>query len=112
MNRSTQEPSLLELTTTLTPATVSRFLASNAWNLEYRGQVKEVWRLVEGGNLIARIMLPLDPGFADHSDRFCDALHVIGRVDDCDADQRYERIVAAKVDASSLRRRLGDLPEA
>ncbi|MEV4246941.1 hypothetical protein AB0J63_26450 [Streptosporangium canum] len=103
MTRSTQESSLLELVGTLTPSAVSQFLASNDWNLESKGQVKEIWRLADGDSLAARIMLPLDSDFADYPDRFYDALYAIGRVNDWDTEQLYEHIIAAKADMLYIR---------
>ncbi|MEV8639497.1 hypothetical protein AB0395_48935, partial [Streptosporangium sp. NPDC051023] len=104
MSRSTRESSVLELTSSLAPSAISQFLASNAWELESRqNEVREIWRLPAGDDFAARIMLPLDSEFADYSSRLYDALYAIGRVNDWDADQLYEHIIAAKADLLYIR---------
>lgn len=105
MSRSTLQPSLLGLTTALAPSAVSQFLASSDWELEAKqDQTREIWRLIDtSGTPRARIMLPLDADFADYSSRFYDALYAIGRINDWDADQLYEHIVAARADLLYIR---------
>ena len=105
MKRSTVDSSLLELTTTLTPAAVSQFLAAQAWELESRlDHVREIWRLPnDQGTLSARIMLPLASDFADYPERFYDALNAIRIVNDWDAGSLYEHIIATRADLLYIR---------
>jgi hypothetical protein len=105
VTRSTLDPSLLEIAATLTPASVSQFLACHDWQLEARqDRVKEIWRLPgDGGNPKARIMLPLATDFQDYSQRFYDALYAIGRLNGWGADQLYAQIIATRADLLYVR---------
>ncbi|MGW2161625.1 hypothetical protein [Nonomuraea sp. NPDC001699] len=105
MTRSTLDSSLLELTSSLTPAAVSQFLATQSWELESRlDEVREIWRLrKDHGALAARIMLPLSSDFADYSHRFYDALNAIRLINDWDVDSLYEHIVATRADLLYIR---------
>ncbi|MDP4510726.1 hypothetical protein [Nonomuraea turcica] len=105
MKRPTPDSSLLELITSLTPAAVSQFLATQSWELESRLEdVREIWRLPKDhGALAARIMLPLSSDFADYSQRFYDALNAIRVINDWDVDSLYERIIATRADLLYIR---------
>jgi hypothetical protein len=95
-----------EIASILTPAAVSQYLASEDWELEYRqDRVREVWRLPASGDRArrGRIMLPLASDFEDFPQRFYDALHALGRINDWDADQLQERITAARADLFFIR---------
>ncbi|GLY79738.1 hypothetical protein [Actinoallomurus iriomotensis] len=105
MNSFTLDP-YREIASTLTPTAVSQYLATEDWELESRqDRIREVWRLPgsEGGTSRGRIMLPLALDFEDFSQRFYDALHALGRINDWDADQLQERITAARADLFFVR---------
>jgi hypothetical protein len=104
VKHSTHDTSLLDLASSLAPAAVSQFLASQAWELESRqDHVREIWRLPAQGPPAARIMLPLATDFADFPERFYDALKAIGRLHDWDVERLYEHIIAAKSDLLYIR---------
>jgi hypothetical protein len=92
-----------DVASTLTPAAVSQYLATQDWELEARqDHIKEIWRFPDGGPR-ARIMIPLATDYADFTQRFNDALLALGRIYDWDADELLERIVAARADLFFVR---------
>ncbi|WP_214107926.1 YbjN domain-containing protein [Acrocarpospora catenulata] len=105
MSRSITDASLQELVQTLTPNAVSRYLASHDWELESRqDDIREIWRLPgHDGDLLARIMLPLDSEYLDYPRRFFDALKTITLVNDWDANKLYEEVTVASADLLYIR---------
>lgn len=105
MSRST-DPGFKALTSSLSPSAVSRYLALHGWEFEAGNDgIKEIWRLPgqPSERPRGRILLPLDQGFVDFQQRFYDALLAIGLLNDWDAAQVYEQIVATRADRFQLR---------
>ncbi|MEU3469759.1 hypothetical protein ABZ716_17830 [Streptomyces sp. NPDC006687] len=95
-----------EIASSLTPAAVSQFLASQDWELEQRqSKVREVWRYRSDGPLLAapRVMIPLATDFSDFTPRFIDALESLGHIHDWDAGQLLEHVLATRADLFFVR---------
>lgn len=101
---STVDASYREAASTLKPEAVSDYLAVSPWDLERRDNIKEIWQLTDArGQSVGRLMLPLATNYTDFADRFYDALLTLGRVNDWDADQLLEQILATRADLFFVR---------
>lgn len=101
MSVSVSDAAYGEIAESLTPAAVSQYLAvTNTWELEARQDaVSEVWSLPgHGGTLRGRILLPLATDYVDFPERFSDALRALGRINDWDAAELEQHILAARAD--------------
>nr|WP_218008220.1 hypothetical protein [Herbidospora sakaeratensis] len=105
MTASAQDPSILEMAHSLSPAAVSQFLATESWRLESRvDHVREVWSLpADDGRLRGRLLLPLDSSYLDFADRLYDALVTIGKVNNWDPEVLQEHIIATRADLFFVR---------
>ncbi|CAL9517555.1 hypothetical protein SUDANB121_03787 [Nocardiopsis dassonvillei] len=104
MTPTTLDP-FREAAALLTPGAVSRFLASQGWELESRKpDVREIWRL-DGSSEFgpARIMLPLATDYVDFHKRFRDTLDSLCHVYDIDIKELRSRISLAKFDTLLVR---------
>lgn len=100
----TVDVSYREAASTLMPQAVSEYLAVSPWDLERRDNVKEIWQLTNPDEeSIDRLMLPLATNYTDFTDRFYDALLTLGRVNDWDANQLLEQILATRADLFFVR---------
>jgi hypothetical protein len=72
--------------------------------LERRDNIKEIWQLTDAaGETVGRLMLPLATDYTDFADRFYDALLTLGRVNNWNADQLLEHILATRADLLFVR---------
>lgn len=93
-----------EVSADLNPVAVSQYLAANGWELEWRDESREIWRQIGGeSRALARLMLPIDTGFADFPERFREILYALGRIYDWDAGQLHDSIVATHADLLYVR---------
>lgn len=95
-----------EIASSLSPLAVSQYLATEDWELESRqDHIREVWKLPAGHGHVprGRIMLPLATDFEDFPQRFYDALYALGRLNDWDAGELQQRIVATRADLFFVR---------
>ncbi|WP_304452114.1 hypothetical protein [Nocardiopsis sp. YSL2] len=97
--------SLGEAAASLTPETVSTYLATHGWELESRQpDVREIWCLNQSPEFgSARIMLPLAQDFVDFVPRFKDALDSLCLVYGIDAGELRERIASTRSDLFFVR---------
>lgn len=100
----TADASYREAASTLRPQAVSEYLAVSPWNLERRDDIKEIWQLRSAtGESLGRLMLPLATNYIDFADRFYDAILTLSRVNDWDANQLLEQILATRADLFFVR---------
>ena len=101
---STADASYREAASTLRPQAVSEYLAVSPWSLERRDDIKEVWHLIGAtGRSLGRLMLPLATDYSDFADRFYDALMTLSKVNNWNADQLLEQILATRADLFFVR---------
>lgn len=84
-----------DLTVSLTPPVVSRYLAANGWVLESESDAREIWYLPDArspGRPAARIMVPLNSEYVDFTSRFADLLYALGLVYGWDAPELAEQL--------------------
>jgi hypothetical protein len=104
VNRSAPGTSYREAASALAPQAVSEYLALSSWNLQRRDEVKEIWELKEpGGKAVGRLMLPLATEYTDFRDRFHEALLALGRINDWDAGELQEHVLATRADLFFVR---------
>lgn len=88
-----------ELASTLTPATVERYLAANGWTLEKQEpEVRQIWTLPGDDAPRGRIMLPLATDYVDFARRFQDTLRSIAFINGWDTAQLLDHIAPAVQD--------------
>lgn len=98
------DASYREAASRLRPQAVSEYLAVSPWSLERRDDVKEIWQLRSAtGESRGRLMLPLAANYTDFTDRFYDAILTLGRINDWNADQLLEQILATRADLLFVR---------
>lgn len=104
MTPTTLNP-LSEAASLLTPREVSRFLATQGWELEtMQPGIREIWRLDQSPEFgSARIMLPLATDFVDFRPRFKDAIESICHVHMIDVGEFRERVTAIHSDMFFVR---------
>lgn len=97
---ATPDSEYRELASSLTPTAVSQYLAATEpWVLEARqNQIKEVWSLSGPQGARGRILLPLDTEYVDFGERFFDALRALGRINDWDARELEQHVIATRAD--------------
>lgn len=95
--------SFREIASTLTPTSVSQYLASNDWTMQSRTDDRELWLLPGEAGPHGRVMLPRATDYADFAERFRDTLHSLGVIYGWDASELAERIVAARADMLFVR---------
>lgn len=97
--------SFAEAAQALTPPAVSQYLAAHDWSLERQDSAKQVWLSAGSGKTATatRLMLPMDPDYADFANRFADALLSLGRVYGWSASDLQEQISSTRADLLFVR---------
>lgn len=101
MNPSASDTAFSEAAASLTPMAVSQYLAvTSPWQLEAKDEnIREIWSLPDAhGNLRGRIMLPLATDYVDFRERFSDALRALGRINEWNAQELEQHIIATRAD--------------
>jgi hypothetical protein len=101
MSLSASDTAYGEVAESLTPMAVSQYLAvTKPWELESREEhVREIWSLPDPqGEPRGRIMLPLATDYVDFHARFSDALRALGRINEWDARELEQHIIATRAD--------------